>query len=164
MSPGQQRRKLGLLLATLGDPELLFLDEPTAGLDPEGQAEVRRLIAGWRERGVTVFVSSHILGEIQQVCSSVGILHHGKLLYTGPVEEAYEVEVRDFDLARWRGGPIALQRPPSSNGFQKLLVRVSKREIPALVSELVKGGVEVYGVREQSLEDKFNLVIGGLEG
>lgn len=163
LSPGQQR-KLGLLLATLGDPELLFLDEPTAGLDPEGQREVRRIIGEWRGRGMTVFVSSHILGEIQHVCSSIGILHQGKLLYSGPVEERYEIEVQGFSPDHWRGHPADLQPLPSSNGGQRLLARVTKAQIPALVAQLVGREVEVYGIKEQNLEEMFTLVVGGDRG
>ncbi len=160
MSPGQQR-KLGLLLATLGDPELLFLDEPTAGLDPEGQAEVRRIIAEWQRQGMTVFVSSHILSEIQQVCTSVGVLHKGRLLYSGPKEEGYELEVAGFSADRWGADPRRLHSLPTSNGTQRLLAKVSKDEIPGLVSRMVEMDVAVYGIREQSLEDMFAVVVGG---
>ncbi|HEX2923656.1 MAG TPA: ABC transporter ATP-binding protein [Chloroflexota bacterium] len=162
MSPGQQR-KLGLLLATLGDPELLFLDEPTAGLDPEGQAEVRRIIAHWQQQGMTVFVSSHILGEIQQICTSVGILHQGRLLRSGPLEEAYEIEVSDFSPERWQASPHPLRLLPGGNGTQRLLARVPKRRVPDIVSWLVESDVSVYGIKEQSLESMFSLVVGGEE-
>lgn len=163
LSPGQQR-KLGLLLATLGDPELLFLDEPTAGLDPEGQREVRRIIAEWQGRGMTVFISSHILGEVQHLCTSVGILHRGRLLYSGPVEERYEIEVRGFSADGGLAGSIELESLPSGNGTQRLLARVSKERIPALVSQLVNQKVEVYGVKEQSLEEVFSLMVAEEKG
>jgi ABC-2 type transport system ATP-binding protein len=161
MSPGQQR-KLGLLLATLGDPELLILDEPTAGLDPEGQAEVRRIIAERQRQGMTVFVSSHILGEIQQICTSVGILHRGELIYSGPREEGFELEVKGFARERW-GPREGLSELPSSNGTQRLLARVAREEVPRLVSRLVAMDVSVYGIKEQSLEDMFALVVSGEE-
>lgn len=159
MSPGQQR-KLGLLLPTLGEPELLILDEPTAGLDPEGQAEVRKTIAGWQSQGMTVFVSSHILAEIQQVCTSVGILHKGRLLHSGPREEGFELEVCGFSAERWARDPRPVRLLPASNGTQRLLAKVPKTEMPALVSRLVEMDVSVYGIREQSLEDMFAGVVG----
>ena len=160
MSPGQQR-KLGLLLSTLGDPELLFLDEPTAGLDPEGQREVRRIIGNWQGKGMTVFISSHILGEIQHLCTSIGILHKGQLLYSGPVEERYEIQARGFDPGRWDASSPELEMLVPSNGTQRLLARVPHEGVPAVVSGLVAKGVEVYGIREQSLEEVFSLAISG---
>lgn len=162
LSPGQQR-KLGLLLATLGDPDLLFLDEPTAGLDPEGQREVRRIIGDWQGRGMTVFISSHILGEVQHLCSSIGILHRGRLLYSGPVEERYEIQAKGFEPGRWNGRAEQLEMLSPTNGTQRLLARVPRERIPRVVSGLVELGVEVYGIREQNLEEVFSLAIGGEE-
>ncbi|MHB1159178.1 MAG: ABC transporter ATP-binding protein [Chloroflexota bacterium] len=158
LSPGQQR-KLGLLLATLGDPELLFLDEPTAGLDPEGQREVRRIIGEWQGRGMTVFISSHILGEIQHLCSSIGILHRGRLLYSGPAEERYEIEVKGFSAARWPEKAPRLQPLPSADGSQRLLAKVRKERIPALVTQLVDRDVQVYGVRDIMQRHQWDAVV-----
>ncbi|MCL5257572.1 MAG: ABC transporter ATP-binding protein [Chloroflexi bacterium] len=159
MSPGQQR-KLGLLLATIAEPQLLILDEPTAGLDPEGQREVRQIIEYWRGRGMTVFVSSHILGEVQQVCTSVGVLHNGRLIYAGTLESGYEVEVMGFSPDRWDDRAMELQPLPANDGTQRLLARASRAEIPVVISRLVGLGVQVYGVREQSLEDMFAQILG----
>jgi ABC-2 type transport system ATP-binding protein len=87
------KQRLGIAYALLGDPELLFLDEPTNGLDPSGMAEVRDLIRELGTDGRTVILSSHLLYEVEQVCNSVAILSRGKLIAQGRVQ----------DLLRQRG-------------------------------------------------------------
>lgn len=81
------KQRLGIAYALLGDPDLVFLDEPTNGLDPAGVAEVRTLIRGLTAGGRTVILSSHLLGEVQQVCDHVAILSRGRLLVQGAVAE-----------------------------------------------------------------------------
>ena len=80
------KQRLGIATALLGSPKLLILDEPTNGLDPAGIQEMRSLIAAMPEStGATVLISSHLLGEMEQMVSQVGILNHGKLLFEGPL-------------------------------------------------------------------------------
>ena len=82
------RQRLGLALALLNKPELLILDEPTNGLDPAGIHEMRALIRRLPDEfGVTVFLSSHLLSEVEQIASHIGIIHEGKLLFQGPLSE-----------------------------------------------------------------------------
>ncbi len=99
------KQRLGLAAAFLHDPELLVLDEPTNGLDPAGMREVRGLIKGLAETGKTVFVSSHLLNEVEQMCDHVGIVKEGRLRTEGAVAtllrrgEALEMQVTDPDKA-----------------------------------------------------------------
>jgi ABC-2 type transport system ATP-binding protein len=88
------KQRLGIAYALLGDPDLVFLDEPTNGLDPAGVAEVRDLIRRLGAGGRTVVLSSHLLGEVEQVCDRVAIIHRGRLIVQGGVG----------DLLRRRGG------------------------------------------------------------
>ena len=81
------KQRLGLAYSLLGDPELLFLDEPTNGMDPAGMAEVRDLIPSLGAGGRTVLLSSHLLHEVEQVCDSVAILSSGKLIAQGNVDD-----------------------------------------------------------------------------
>ncbi|KXA94409.1 hypothetical protein AKJ65_04530 [candidate division MSBL1 archaeon SCGC-AAA259E19] len=85
-SKGMQQR-LGIAQSLIADPELLVLDEPTAGLDPEGRAEVRDIIRKIGDEGVTVFLSSHLLEEVQKICSHVTIINHGTSVMSGSMEE-----------------------------------------------------------------------------
>lgn len=82
------RQRLGIALAILGRPTVLLLDEPVNGLDPQGIADVRELIRELARDGTTILLSSHLLAEIELVCSHVGILDHGRLLLSGPLSEA----------------------------------------------------------------------------
>jgi len=79
-------QRIGLALAIIHEPEILILDEPLSGLDPIGRYEVIELILDLKKQGKTIFFSSHILTDIERVCDRIGILHQGKLIYTGKIE------------------------------------------------------------------------------
>lgn len=85
-------QRVGLAQALVGDPRLLVLDEPTAGVDPRGTAEIRDLILGCRARGVTVLLCSHLLGQVQEICDRVGILDRGSLVREGRLEDLTAVD------------------------------------------------------------------------
>jgi ABC-2 type transport system ATP-binding protein len=86
------KQRLGIAYALLGDPELVFLDEPTNGLDPSGMAEVRELIGRLAKTGRTVVLSSHMLNEVELVCDNVAILARGELLAQGKVRDLLQVQ------------------------------------------------------------------------
>ena len=81
------RQRLGLARALISKPQILILDEPTLGLDPQGQESVQKLLKKLNTEGVTIFLSSHLLDEVSKMCSRVGILHNGRLLTEGTVEK-----------------------------------------------------------------------------
>jgi len=81
------KQRLGLGIALLNNPELLILDEPANGLDPAGIVEMRDLLRGLAAEGKTVFISSHVLSEVQQICTRVAIINHGRLVRLAPVAE-----------------------------------------------------------------------------
>ena len=81
------KQRLGLAIALLNDPDLLILDEPANGLDPAGIVEMRDLLRGLAAAGKTVFISSHVLSEVQQICTRVAIINHGRLVRVAPVAE-----------------------------------------------------------------------------
>ncbi|HKV86718.1 MAG TPA: ATP-binding cassette domain-containing protein, partial [Candidatus Dormibacteraeota bacterium] len=81
------KQRLGLAIALLNDPELLILDEPANGLDPAGIVEMRDLLRRLAAQGKTVFISSHVLSEVQQICTRVAIINHGKLVRVAPVHD-----------------------------------------------------------------------------
>jgi len=83
------KQRLAIASALLNEPEILVLDEPTNGLDPQGIAEVRELIMRIAREGATILIASHLLDEIEKVCSHVTILKQGKRLFTGPVDEVF---------------------------------------------------------------------------
>jgi len=91
-------QRVGLAQALLNDPEVVFLDEPMSGLDPMGRREVRDIILRLRDRGTTVFFSSHILGDAETLCSRVAIVAQGRLVASGNVAEMVPFRVRGWDL------------------------------------------------------------------
>lgn len=93
-------QRVGLAQSLINDPEIVFLDEPMSGLDPVGRREIRELIAGLREKGVTVFMSTHILSDIEALCDEVAILRGGRLTATGDLNELLENSegARSFEI------------------------------------------------------------------
>ena len=91
------KQRLAIAIALLNDPTLLILDEPTNGLDPEGIIEMRELLKALNKRGVTILISSHLLGEMEKLITHAGIIHKGQLLYQGTLKELHDTH-NDPDL------------------------------------------------------------------
>ena len=158
-SKGMQQR-LGLGVALLGDPELILLDEPTSALDPLGRTDVRAIVRAARDRGATVILNSHLLTEVERVCDRVVILHQGRTIAAGPLDEvvaADGVRVRVTGLDD-TGRAIAAAFGPAEVDGEWLTVRaLSPGRIPDLVAAFVAAGGRVHGVEPSggSLEARF---------
>ncbi|MGH9369585.1 MAG: ABC transporter ATP-binding protein [Thermoanaerobaculia bacterium] len=164
------RQRLGIAQALLGAPDLLILDEPANGLDPAGIREIRRLVRALAsERGIGVFVSSHLLSEVEQMCDRVAIIHRGQTLATGPVSELLSRSASGFRIsarpAEMAAEVLARTLPGvvETDGDGALLVSAPADAIPAAVRALAAAGVEVFAVerRASTLEDVFLEVTGG---
>lgn len=158
-SKGMMQR-VGLAQALVGEPRLVILDEPTSALDPIGRRDVRDRIRELGERGVTVFLNSHLLSEVEQVCGRVAIINHGAVVAEGKLDEllsAQEIELRAGDGAEATvREALGESEVRPVNG--RLRVRVANdAETAALVRRIVEAGVPVYDVRQvgDSLEDLF---------
>ena len=81
------KQRLGLARALVNSPKILFLDEPTLGLDPQGQEDIQKLLKNLNSQGVTVFYSSHLLNEVSNLCTRIGIINHGSLVAQGTIAE-----------------------------------------------------------------------------
>jgi ABC-2 type transport system ATP-binding protein len=97
------RQRAGLAAALVNDPELVFLDEPTDGVDPVGRKEIRDLLVGLRSEGRTVFLNSHLLSEAEQVCDRVAILLQGRVVREGRLDELQRQGARQELVVRWFG-------------------------------------------------------------
>jgi ABC-type multidrug transport system ATPase subunit len=158
------RQRLGVAMALLGLPELLILDEPTNGLDPAGILEMRELIRRLPpEHGITVFLSSHLLGEVEQIATHVGIIGRGQLLFEGTLEDLrgrqrkwFQIEVDQPEIA---GALLPdLGCVVEQIEGNALVVDVQSREnVPRLAAALVRAGVRLYKLspKRESLEDIF---------
>jgi ABC-2 type transport system ATP-binding protein len=163
------KQRLGLAYAMLGDPELLFLDEPTNGMDPEGMAEVRELVRSLGTGGRTVLLSSHLLHEVEQVCDSVTIISRGKLIAQGAVADllrarrSEQVRVKTTDDARARETLSALEWVEDvAVQAGSLLVTAPIARSGDLTSALSQAGVSVTEMApvQTSLEEYFLEVTG----
>jgi ABC-2 type transport system ATP-binding protein len=159
------RQRLGIAQALLGNPKLLILDEPANGLDQAGIREIRELLRGLaRERNMSVFVSSHLLAEIELTCDRVAIIHKGRLLRTGSVGELISsrrtMELRVSDPAR---AASVIARDDVEVQQDRLLIPIEENETPPLVAALVRNGIDVYRAAPhvQTLEEMFLEATGG---
>jgi len=158
------KQRLGLAQALIHQPDLIVLDEPTTGLDPQGIIDLRHLILRLKnEFGKTIVLSSHILSEMELIADSMVIINKGKAVVQGRVNELLSnedlivrFEVADADIAKQA---IALSPWANFLGNEeggKLLMQISKSEIPVLNSFLTERGIAVSGITYQrSLEDYF---------
>jgi ABC-type multidrug transport system ATPase subunit len=155
------KQRLGVAAALLKDPELLILDEPTNGLDPKGMADMRALIRRVGNGERTVLLSSHLLGEVEQVCDRVGVIHKGELVTKGTVDElrgggGILVKVEPVEEARQIAVSLA-----GVNGVEieggKLLLDTDPEMAAEINARLVSAGLRVSELRpvERSLEDAF---------
>jgi ABC-type multidrug transport system ATPase subunit len=148
------RQRLGLAGCLLRRPRLLVLDEPTNGLDPQGIQEIRELLLDLNRAGTTVFLSSHLLAEIEQMCTRVGVLDQGRLVLQDELAELRKptgrVEVHTPDVAAVRG---LLDGVVEEYDAERLLIRDA--DPGALNARLVAAGIRVtrLGTERRSLED-----------
>ena len=160
-------QRLGLAQALLRDPQLLVLDEPTSGLDPAGRKEIRDLMFLLKAAGKTIFLSSHLLSEVEQICDRVIIIDKGRLLQSGRMEELLSggdsVEIIASDLpvelepaVVAAGGTV--ERGP--HGARILIATAQKRD---LAEKLWAAGCDIVSIIPQrsSLEDVYMKVVGG---
>jgi ABC-2 type transport system ATP-binding protein len=146
-SRGQQQR-LGLAQALLGEPSLLLLDEPTAGLDPAGVAQIRELLVGVKARGGAVLLNSHLLSEVERVCDRVLFVKGGKLLRTHDVHSSgRRVEVKLANASQLTLEIAAKVPAGVLDGDRLRLPVASEAAVPALVRQLVELGAEVLEVK-----------------
>lgn len=159
------RQRLGLAQALLHRPKFLILDEPTNGLDPAGIREFRtylRKIAV--EDGVSVFVSSHLLSEIELMCDRIAIIQNGQLINIREInqeEEAhYYIEAQPADQARELLSTQGLTLEDSGSGF---IVKVEQDQIPSIIQAMVTANLQVFAVHpfRKTLEDQFLEMTGG---
>jgi ABC-2 type transport system ATP-binding protein len=145
MSKGMQQR-LGIAQALVGSPRVLFLDEPTSALDPAGRRAVRAILEEIHGRGITVFLNSHLLSEVELVCDRVMILGKGRIVAEGEPQEMIAARGVEIETA----------------GGTKAFPDAGRDDIPRLVAELVAAGERIFAVRPNrpTLEDFYIDTVG----
>lgn len=159
------RQRLAIAMTLLGEPELLLLDEPVNGLDPTGMTEIRELLVKLnREKGITIFISSHLLAEVEKMCTHIGIIHKGSMQFEGTIEDLSKkaascnllVEVSDLDknLEKIIKNYPTILKTEKENQFKIALQR--KEEIPALSKFLIDNNIQLYELKiTEGLEEWF---------
>src|SRR5262245_52877472 len=157
-------QRVGIAQALINEPEVVFLDEPMSGLDPLGRREVRELILRLRDRGCTVFFSSHVLSDAEALCSRVAILAKGRLVASGPLEALTAFEVRGWELVvSGLGNDVLMRFRPSLSAVTPLGGGRFALELPLttaperLLPELVATGAHIVSLNplRGTLEDFF---------
>lgn len=157
------KQRLGIGIALLHDPQLIILDEPTNGLDPQGIADIRQLIKSLsKDQGKTVLVSSHLLSEIEQIASHILIIHQGKKMAEGPTSSLLDpnktiVQIKTLnDLDAKQKLIDSVYHSNLLERTEGLYLRIPKLEIPALNTFIVSSNIELVSLEaKNSLEDYF---------
>ena len=157
------KQRLGIAQALLCDPQLIMLDEPTNGLDPQGMKEVRELITRLTtERGITVFLSSHLLNEVEQVATRMAIINKGKMIVQGKVEDLLKANANKilFNVEPVKRSMAVLKIIKTVSEIiqtdEGIVAKIDGKEIPSVVNELVKAKCRVFSVQpKHSLEEYF---------
>ncbi len=157
------KQRLAIAAALLGQPEVLILDEPTNGLDPQGIAEIRNLIKEIASDGITIIMASHLLDEVQKICSHVVVLRNGRSLFLGKVDEVHESETI-IELASENHAQLQeiLQKHPKviriRKEADKIIAQVEKGTTTAEINQfLIKQNVVLsyLNMQKKSLEKQF---------
>ena len=169
-SKGMQQR-LGLAQALINDPELIFLDEPTEGLDPIGRKQIRDLLASLKAKGKTIFLNSHLLSEVELICDRVAILEKGKVVRMGSPKElmqatgAYRITVGTATEAAKRA--LAEKAVAADwSGQSAHFTPKDRAHLNAVIDALRAAGVEIESVEpmKSTLEESFIQVVTSAEG
>lgn len=160
-SKGMQQR-IGLAIALIGGPDLLFLDEPSSALDPIGRKEVRDIIRDYAARGKTVFLNSHLLSEIEQICHQIAIIKDGFIIYQGDPEKVLGTQIKlDITMdgfneniaSSLRNGQFAYK----ITGSQLEVTLKDRNQVPEVAKIIVSNGGRLFKLTamEHSLEQSF---------
>ena len=157
-------QRVGIAQALINDPEVVFLDEPMSGLDPLGRRDVRNLILSLRDRGTTVFFSSHVLSDAEALCSRVAVLANGTLVANGRISDLQAFDVKGWELIVSALTPAMLERhqprvqratPLSEDRYSLELPLEPAPEL--LLRDLLAGGAKLVSLNpiRETLEDFF---------
>lgn len=171
------KKRLALSIALLQQPQILVLDEPTSGLDPRGVKALRSVLRDLNKKGLTILLSSHVLSEVQEICTHVGIINNGKLIRQESIQKIREkvrktaiklsLRVKNFnkinedELIKKKG--ISIIEINDLGKHQQVILTLKEKLIPWVTNNLVSNKVQIFSIEPQdtSLEDVFMTETGG---
>ncbi|CAM3367904.1 ABC transporter ATP-binding protein [Empedobacter stercoris] len=157
------KQRLAIAAALLNDPEVLILDEPTNGLDPQGIIQIRELIIKIAQQGTTIILASHLLDEVEKVCSHVVVLNQGKMLYAGSVDQmnssfgSIEVAAQNMESLEYALKTFSFVSKITKENNKLLAVLAEEKEPAEINKMLYEQGIVVNHLvkRKESLEQQF---------
>lgn len=158
------KQRLGLAIALLSDPDLLILDEPTNGLDPSGIIEIRETLQELNQRGKTIFLSSHLLSEIEKIATQVGVIKEGSIVFQGTIRELHEVNEEKVTVKMTvSDAPTTISLLDSS--YEAILINSerlefiihNREELSQLIQQIRDKDIKIYEVNQEknNLEQLF---------
>jgi len=152
-------QRIGIAQSLLNDPQLLILDEPLSGLDPQGRKEIKDILLKLKEEGKTILFSSHILPDVEMICDRVGIIYKGKLLNTGVLSEIADMEIKGFEVqCRNIPNDIKSEYPEKIQRGEDIYIYLNKEdELNDVLKRIIQANGKIMGVlpRKKTLEEYF---------
>jgi ABC-2 type transport system ATP-binding protein len=166
-------QRVGIAQALINDPEVIFLDEPMSGLDPLGRREIRELILRLRDRGCTVFFSSHVLADAEALCNRVAVVANGRLVTSGSISDIVAFQIRGWELVVRDISGAALERATTQCGITRVTQIDGGRyalELPPeatpdrILATLISDGAHLVSLNpvRETLEDFFVRQVSGV--
>ena len=164
-------QRLGIAQALMNNPALLFLDEPTDGVDPIGRRQIRDLLVSRKDTGMTIFLNSHLLSEVELVCTRVGILHRGKLVKTGSVDDLtrasgrYQIQIAENQKSELTELFPDLHFANRSDETWIQFEAADASELNLQIDRLRNSGIQILSIvpQVQTLESRFMEIIGDID-
>lgn len=151
LSPGQQK-KLQIIIAMTGEPDLYILDEPTAGLDPNAAFEMKSIIKGIHDKGKSIIISSHILQDMDDICTNIAIMQSGQLTYNNKIESCYIFKVSAISRQVLQMLSNDFQVSADESGTT-LTAKISKEQVPQLISALNLNNISIFEVAASNVKN-----------
>jgi len=152
------KQKLGLILTLMSDPEIIIMDEPTKGLDPILQNEIKKILVKCKERGRTIFLSSHVLSEVEEICDRVAVIKQGKIVKMGQVHELNEMRLHNvhaYFKERPNKNDFEIDNVEITNEIDNSILFKVRGDINPLLQKLAKYDLKDIEIAHISLEELF---------
>lgn len=151
LSPGQQK-KLQMIIAMTGEPDLYILDEPTAGLDPNATFEMMNIIKGIHASGKSIIISSHILQDMNEICTNIAIMENGRLTYDNEIESCYLIKTSEIPDHLIQELAFKFRLSVDTSGTT-IAAKITKEQVPQLVAVLSAMNISIFEISTSNIKN-----------